>query len=220
VRNHSNALHQTLRYNIFSQTLVRPATAVVSFIASMVQQMFHLPLHLREVHLLNSIRLFMRKASMLAAYVDSKMCVFAPPTYPLFAGISILYFKFQYFCCFIFSIHFEFCVKFTHRCPCSGTQRRGIRHRFRAAPLAASASTGGAWGTSGTSSTPGGGGADDASSASAAAAAFAAMAAAAAAPVSASAGELLQLRRETCEQLAIDSDDDLVRSRISTPDHG
>jgi hypothetical protein len=127
---------------------------------------------------------------------------------PTFAGIPILNFKFHYFCRFICSIHFEFCVKFTHRCLCSGTRRSGIRHRFRAAPLAASASSGGAWG--GTGSTPGGGGADDASSASAAA--FAAMAAAAAAPVSASAGELLQLRRETCEQLAIDSDDDLVRA--------
>ena len=74
---------------IFPQTLVRPATAAVSFIASMVQQMFHLPLHLREVHLLNSIRLFMRKASMLAAYVDSKMCVVRPRNSGVLSGTSV-----------------------------------------------------------------------------------------------------------------------------------
>ena len=41
----------------------------------MVNQVFQLPLPLREVHLLHSMRLFMRKAAMLAAYVDHRLYV-------------------------------------------------------------------------------------------------------------------------------------------------
>ena len=55
------------------EMLVKPATQAATFIASLVTQVYRLPLALREVHVLTSMRLFTRKAAMLAAFIDSRM---------------------------------------------------------------------------------------------------------------------------------------------------